>query len=70
VNRRAETPQSSAAARCADGKGTHTLLKEVYASGATICMVTRDPRYACHAERSIHLFDGRASIRQIEIAAS
>jgi ABC-type lipoprotein export system ATPase subunit len=28
-------------------------------NGATICMVTHDPRYARHAERSIHLFDGR-----------
>ena len=27
--------------------------------GATICMVTHDPRYARHADRSIHLFDGR-----------
>ena len=28
-------------------------------TGATICMVTHDPRYARHAERHIHLFDGR-----------
>ena len=28
-------------------------------SGATICMVTHDPRYAQHADRSVHLFDGR-----------
>ncbi|MBP1601976.1 MAG: hypothetical protein H6Q06_2127, partial [Acidobacteria bacterium] len=24
-----------------------------------ICMVTHDPRYARHADRTIHLFDGR-----------
>ena len=27
--------------------------------GATICMVTHDPRYAEYAERNISLFDGR-----------
>ena len=35
------------------------LLKELHAAGATICMVTHDPRYARNADRSIHLFDGR-----------
>jgi putative ABC transport system ATP-binding protein len=35
------------------------LLRELHRTGATICMVTHDPRYARYAERSIHLFDGR-----------
>jgi putative ABC transport system ATP-binding protein len=35
------------------------LLEELHKDGATICMVTHDPRYARHADRSIHLFDGR-----------
>ncbi len=35
------------------------LLRELHREGATICMVTHDPRYARHAERTIHLFDGR-----------
>jgi glutamate transport system ATP-binding protein len=35
------------------------LLQELHRGGATICMVTHDPRYAAHADRSIHLFDGR-----------
>ena len=35
------------------------LLRELHRSGATICMVTHDPRYAKFAERTIHLFDGR-----------
>jgi putative ABC transport system ATP-binding protein len=35
------------------------LLKDIHREGATICMVTHDPRFAGHAERTIHLFDGR-----------
>jgi putative ABC transport system ATP-binding protein len=35
------------------------LLRELHQSGATICMVTHDTRYAAHADRTIHLFDGR-----------
>ena len=32
---------------------------ELHRGGATVCMVTHDPRYAQHADRGIHLFDGR-----------
>jgi putative ABC transport system ATP-binding protein len=42
-----------------NGEAVMELLKELHGEGATICMVTHDPRYAKHAERSIHLFDGR-----------
>ena len=42
-----------------NGEAVMTLLQELHKEGATICMVTHDPRYAKHAERSIHLFDGR-----------
>ena len=35
------------------------LLQELHAAGATICMVTHDPRYADFANRKIHMFDGR-----------
>ena len=35
------------------------LLRDLHRNGATICMVTHDQRYAHHAERTIHLFDGR-----------
>jgi putative ABC transport system ATP-binding protein len=34
------------------------LLRELHRGGATICMVTHDPRYARHADRVIHLLDG------------
>jgi ABC-type lipoprotein export system ATPase subunit len=36
-----------------------SLLRELHREGATICMVTHDPRYAEFADRSIHLFDGQ-----------
>jgi putative ABC transport system ATP-binding protein len=42
-----------------NGEAVMTLLQELHKGGATICMVTHDPRYAAHAERSINLFDGK-----------
>jgi putative ABC transport system ATP-binding protein len=42
-----------------NGEAVMELLRELHREGATICMVTHDPRYARSAERSIHLFDGR-----------
>jgi putative ABC transport system ATP-binding protein len=41
------------------GESVMDLLRGIHASGATICIVTHDPRYARHAQRSIELFDGR-----------
>ena len=35
------------------------LLRDLHRDGATICMVTHDPRYARYAERTIHVFDGQ-----------
>ena len=43
----------------ANGEGVMELLRELHRGGATVCMVTHDPRYALHAERTVHLFDGR-----------
>jgi putative ABC transport system ATP-binding protein len=42
-----------------NGEAVMELLRELHRGGATICMVTHDPRYSAHADRSIHLFDGR-----------
>ena len=42
-----------------NGEAVMDLMRELHRGGATICMVTHDPRYARHADRSIHLFDGR-----------
>src|ERR671914_412373 len=43
----------------ANGEAVMELLRELHRGGATICMVTHDPRYERHADRSVHLFDGR-----------
>jgi putative ABC transport system ATP-binding protein len=51
------------------GEAVMDLLKELHQSGATICMVTHDPRYARHADRHIHLFDGRVVTEPIDLAA-
>jgi len=42
-----------------NGEAVMGLLSELHKEGATICMVTHDPRYARHAGRTVHLFDGR-----------
>ncbi|NWG14763.1 MAG: ABC transporter ATP-binding protein [Acidobacteria bacterium] len=42
-----------------NGEVVMELLRSLHNEGSTICMVTHDPRYAGHAERTIHLFDGR-----------
>ncbi|MDQ2741120.1 MAG: ABC transporter ATP-binding protein [Chloroflexota bacterium] len=42
-----------------NGEAVMRLLKELHDEGATICMVTHDPRFAAHAQRQIHLFDGK-----------
>jgi len=42
-----------------NGEAVMELLRELHRGGATICMVTHDPRYAAHADRTIELFDGR-----------
>lgn len=39
------------------------LPRDLHANGATICMVTHDPRYADMADRTIHLLDGRVRRR-------
>src|SRR6478752_546049 len=42
-----------------NGEAVMSLLKELHDGGATICMVTHDTRFAEHADRTVHLFDGR-----------
>jgi len=42
-----------------NGESVMRLLQELHRDGATIVMVTHDPRYARHADRTVSLFDGR-----------
>jgi putative ABC transport system ATP-binding protein len=42
-----------------NGEAVMDLLRELHREGATICMVTHDPRYAEFADRTVHLFDGQ-----------
>jgi putative ABC transport system ATP-binding protein len=43
----------------ANGTAVMELLQSLHRRGSTICMVTHDPRFAHHAQRTAHLFDGR-----------
>jgi len=42
-----------------NGEAVMRLMQDLHSEGATICMVTHDPRFAAQAERQIHLFDGK-----------
>ena len=42
-----------------NGEAVMELLRELHQTGATICMVTHDPRYARWADREVRLFDGK-----------
>src|SRR5213593_2932004 len=47
-----------------NGEAVMQLLGELHREGATICMVTHDDRCAGHAQRAVHLFDGRVAEEQ------
>src|SRR5258705_4115762 len=49
--------------------GVMDLLHTLHEQGATICMVTHDPRYELHAERTVHMLDG-AMLESTVIAAT
>jgi len=52
-----------------NGELVMELLRDLHRGGATICMVTHDPRYAAHADRTIHLFDGRIVDEPVDATA-
>jgi len=52
------------------GEAVMELLRELHRDGATICMVTHDPRYARHADRTVQLFDGRVVDESVARTAS
>ncbi|MDB6127066.1 MAG: transporter related, partial [Verrucomicrobia bacterium] len=51
-----------------NGDSVMQLLAELHKGGATIVMVTHDTRFARHADRTIHIFDGRVVQEQVEQA--
>ena len=53
-----------------NGEAVMELLRELHRGGATICMVTHDPRYARYADRAIHLFDGRVVKEEESVEAA
>jgi putative ABC transport system ATP-binding protein len=53
-----------------NGEAVMELMRELHRGGATLCMVTHDPRYARHADRTIHLFDGRIVEESVEAEES
>jgi putative ABC transport system ATP-binding protein len=52
----------------ANGEAVMELLKGLHNNGATICMVTHDPRYAAFADRTIHMFDGKIVRESVQAA--
>jgi len=50
-----------------NGEAVMELLRDLHREGATICMVTHDPRFSRHAERTIHLFDGTIVEEEVEV---
>ncbi len=53
-----------------NGDAVMDLMRELHRAGSTICMVTHDPRFARHADRTIHIFDGRVVEESTEAAAA
>jgi len=49
-----------------NGDAVMDLLQQLHRGGATILMVTHDTRFARHADRVVHLFDGRIVEEQVE----
>jgi len=49
-----------------NGEAVMDLLRDLHQQGATICMVTHDPRFTRHADRNIHLFDGQVVDESME----
>lgn len=54
----------------ANGEAVMDLMRELHRGGATICIVTHDPRYARYADRTIKLFDGRIVEETNEMASA
>ena len=51
-----------------NGDAVMELLQGLHREGATICMVTHDQRFSRHADRTVHLFDGRVVEETVEVS--
>ena len=49
-----------------NGDAVMELLQNLHRTGSTILMVTHDTRFARHADRTVHLFDGRVVEESVE----
>jgi putative ABC transport system ATP-binding protein len=50
-----------------NGEAVMDLLRELHRGGATVCMVTHDPRFSRFADRTVQLFDGRVVEETAEV---
>src|SRR2546421_8809409 len=53
-----------------NGEAVMQLLSDLHQNGATICLVTHDPRYSRFADHTIHLFDGKIVAEPMSALAS
>jgi putative ABC transport system ATP-binding protein len=53
-----------------NGDAVMELLHDLHQGGATICMVTHDPRFTRQADRTVHLFDGQVVDDGAEMATA
>jgi putative ABC transport system ATP-binding protein len=51
-----------------NGEAVMELLAKLHREGATICMVTHDERFARHAQRTVHMFDGKIVEETLAVA--
>ena len=51
-----------------NGEAVMQLLDNLHHEGATICMVTHDDRFARHADRIVHMFDGKIVEETVGVA--
>ena len=59
---------SKPCAQASTGEAVIGILRDLHQNGATICMVTHDPRYAAYADRTIRIFDGQVVEEQTKVA--
>jgi putative ABC transport system ATP-binding protein len=53
-----------------NGEAVMSLLRDLHRDGATICIVTHDPRFSRWAARTVHLFDGRVVEEDTPVATA